>query len=89
LPAGSFHVNGSGFQSTAGGHILVEILLRHPGSADQTLFSSIETIANTQVDKTFGGGPFPAACGDGLVLRMTLVTASSGFIEFGVSADIP
>jgi hypothetical protein len=82
-------VNGSGVQSTAGGQILIELILRHPGSADQTLFSSTETIANNQVDKTFDGGPFAAACGDGLVLRMMLVTAASGFIEFGVSADIP
>jgi hypothetical protein len=39
--------------------------------------------------KTFAGGPFAAACGDGFVLRMTLVAAPSEFIELGVSADIP
>jgi hypothetical protein len=69
--------------------MLVEILLRHPGSADQMLFSSTETIAHNQIDKTFDGGAVSAVCGDGLVLRMSLVAAPSDFMELGVSGDIP
>ena len=73
------------------------VLYRRNGQADGTLLTADSNIALGNDAGTPGSilatlpGPAVATarCGDLLVLKVTLVSGSSGFIELGASMTIP
>jgi len=58
------------------------------------LLGSVDGMASpdggaSDLDATFTAAAVPAVCHDTLLLHITLVSGGSGYIEFGVSMDLP
>lgn len=95
-PAGSYLVDVAGPQAANDAHLRIDLALQSKGSADQIL-SSTDARAGDGVD---GGQPGAAhfalvvpvssgRCGDRLILRANLLSASSPYLEFFLTLTLP
>ena len=94
LPAGSYHIGVSGYQSTRDAQMRADVIFRRNGSADVIVASAdssvpVPTGLPGDIDATVSGAAVPGASGDLLVLRVQMVTGTSDYIELGTHLTIP
>jgi hypothetical protein len=93
LPAGNIHVYASGYMASHDATLHADVYWQ--GTGGQMLLGSLDGRASPDggatayLDASFASAAVPAQCGDKLLLHITLVSAGSNFIEFGVAMDLP
>jgi hypothetical protein len=96
LPEGDYLLSITGPQAANDARVHAELLHRASGRADEPL-ASVDAAAGQGVDGGLPGdlsvpmhaAALAGACGDQLVLRAQVVSASSAYLEFLVTLTLP
>ena len=89
VPAGTYQVGLSGFQSTNDGQLHFVLVYRPSGAAERTLATGEARWAGTPATVDLTAPALAATCADALALDVTLASGGSGFTELRLTLDVP
>ncbi len=95
IPAGSYHIVAGGYQPGGDAQLHADVLFRPRSGSDQIIASADSTPIGSDagypgsIDANVAGGAAPGGAGDLLVMRVHMVSGTSGYIELNTSLTIP
>src|SRR5437879_6377480 len=96
IPAGTYHISVGGYQSSKDAQLHADLLFRPQAGAEQQVATADSTILvgsdaglPGDIDTDVAGAAAPGARGDLLVLRVKMLSGTSGYIELGTSLTLP